>query len=184
MEFLHTPISDLWLVRPHRFIDKRGYFMETYRQESLNPVIGPVTFIQDNESKSVKGVLRGLHMQTGAHAQAKLIRVTQGAVFDVAVDLRRDSPTFGKWFGAEINEENGLMMFIPRGFAHGFVVMSDEAKFNYKVDNYYAPQSELTIKYDDPDIDIQWPNIEQQFITSEKDIVKSISFKEFLNQLF
>lgn len=179
MEFLTTPIKDLIVMKPKRFEDSRGYFMETYRKDLLTPYVGDVAFVQDNESRSVRGVLRGLHLQTGEHAQAKLIRVTTGTVFDVAVDLRANSKTFGQWYGIELSEDNALMMFVPRGFAHGFIVLSDIAKFNYKVDNYYAPQSEITIAYNDPELNIAWPDAGINNILSRRDSEHAISFDDF-----
>lgn len=179
MDFLETPISGLILARPKVFSDNRGYFMETFRKDLFTPVIGDVDFVQDNESESTVGVLRGLHLQKGEYSQAKLVRVVEGSVFDVAVDLREGSATYGRWFGTELSHENKLMMFIPRGFAHGFLVLSPKARFVYKVDNFYAPQSELTIAYNDPDINIKWPEIENDYILSERDVSKSISLKEY-----
>ena len=179
MEFQNTPLSGLLIAKPKRFIDARGYFMETYNQEEFKPHIGDVTFIQDNESESTKGVIRGLHLQTGKDSQAKLVRVVEGAVFDVVVDLRPNSETFGRWFGLELSHENGLNLFIPRGFAHGFMVISSHARFVYKVDNYYAPQSEVTVAFDDPELSIEWPRLDSQRILSVKDIEKAISLKKF-----
>ncbi len=180
MEFIKTPIEGLTLIKPKRFEDRRGYFMEVYNRDVFDPVIGPVDFIQDNESESTRGVLRGLHLQAGEASQAKLVRVVEGSVFDVAVDLRKDSPTFGHWHGVELSHENGLMMFIPRGFAHGFAVLSSRARFVYKVDNRYAPEAEVTVAYDDPQIGVRWPEIEGGFILSDKDIDRAISLGEFL----
>lgn len=182
MEFRYTPIAGLVVACPRRFIDKRGYFMETYNKSVFDPIIGSVDFVQDNESESNFGVLRGLHLQTGDNAQAKLIRVSLGRVYDVAVDLRSDSETFGQWFGIELSDENGWMLYIPRGFAHGFVVLSETAKFSYKVDNYYNPASEETIAYDDSDIAVKWPDVTQHFVLSDKDLHKSISLKAFIKK--
>ena len=153
------------------FKDNRGYFMETFRQSDFDAGIGRhVEFIQDNESKSSRGVLRGLHYQKGEASQAKLVRVIKGRVVDVAVDIRRSSKTFGRYVMVELSEENKTQFFIPRGFAHGFLVLSDEAIFTYKVDNAYAPQQEASIRYDDPDIAIEWPMDMAEVITSEKDM--------------
>lgn len=179
MKFEATPISGLFVVHPERFADSRGYFMETFRRSVFEEKLGPVDFIQDNESESVRGVLRGLHLQTGNDAQAKLVRVAEGAVFDVAVDLRPDSPTFGRWFGTELSHENGRMLFIPAGFAHGFLVLSERARFIYKVDRYYAPQSEVTVRFDDPEIGIAWPRAEGGNILSERDKNHAITFAEY-----
>ena len=145
--------------------------METFRQSDFDAGIGRhVEFIQDNESKSSRGVLRGLHYQKGEASQAKLVRVIKGRVVDVAVDIRRSSKTFGRYVMVELSEENKTQFFIPRGFAHGFLVLSDEAIFTYKVDNAYAPQQEASIRYDDPDIAIEWPMDMAEVITSEKDM--------------
>ena len=140
MNYIQTEIDGVWLIEPRVFSDERGYFMEAYKKEEFEANIGPVNFIQDNESKSSFGVLRGLHYQKGEHSQAKLVRVLKGEVLDVAVDLRKSSPTFGKHVCVLLSEENKRQFFIPRGFAHGFAVLSEEAVFTYKVDNKYAPQ--------------------------------------------
>lgn len=152
--------------------------METWRKEDFDKAIGyPVNFIQDNQSKSVRGVLRGLHYQKGGAAQAKLVRVLQGCVVDVAVDLRQDSPTFGKHVMVELSEENQRQLFIPRGFAHGFQVLSETAVFTYKVDNRYAPEAECSIAYNDSELQIAWPIMaESEFILSEKDLKHAVSF--------
>ena len=179
MEFQTTPIPGLIVVKPRRFGDKRGYFMETYNRDLFAPAIGEIDFMQDNESFSTRGVLRGLHLQKGEFAQAKLVRVVEGEVFDVVVDVRPGSKTYGKWFSIELSQENGLMLFIPRGFAHGFLVLSATARFVYKVDNRYAPESEVTISYDDPELGIQWPSMAEGFILSERDVKDAISFGLF-----
>lgn len=165
------------MIEPKVFNDARGYFMEAWKQAEFNEHVGKVDFIQDNESKSSFGVLRGLHFQKGAAAQAKLVRVIKGKVLDVAVDIRKSSPTFGKHVMVELSEENKRQFFIPRGFAHGFLVLSEEAIFTYKVDNPYAPQSEAGIRWNDPDLAIQWPIDPQKVQTSEKDL-KQPSFKD------
>lgn len=165
------------MIEPKVFNDARGYFMEAWKQAEFNEHVGKVDFIQDNESKSSFGVLRGLHFQKGAAAQAKLVRVIKGKVLDVAVDIRKSSPTFGKHVMVELSEENKRQFFIPRGFAHGFLVLSEEAIFTYKVDNPYAPQFEAGIRWDDPDLAIQWPIDPQKVQTSEKDL-KQPSFKD------
>lgn len=148
--------------------------MEAWKQEEFNRHIGRVDFIQDNESKSTFGVLRGLHYQKGELSQAKLVRVIKGRVVDVAVDLRKSSATFGKHVMVELSEDNKRQFFIPRGFAHGFLVLSDEAIFTYKVDNPYAPQAEAGIRWDDPDLGIAWPIDASQVVTSEKDLRQSL----------
>lgn len=176
MNYIQTEIDGVWVIEPKVFNDDRGYFMEAFKKEEFEKHIEDVDFIQDNESKSSFGVLRGLHYQKGEHSQAKLVRVIKGKVLDVAVDLRQSSPTYGKYVSVELSEDNKRQFFIPRGFAHGFLVMSDEAIFTYKVDNSYAPQSEASIIYNDKDININWPITEEQIIMSEKDR-QAVSFK-------
>ena len=171
MDYKKTEIEGVYIIQPKVFKDNRGYFMETFRQSDFDAGIGRhVEFIQDNESKSSRGVLRGLHYQKGEASQAKLVRVIKGRVVDVAVDIRRSSKTFGRYVMVELSEENKTQFFIPRGFAHGFLVLSDEAIFTYKVNNAYAPQQEASIRYDDPDIAIEWPMDMAEVITSEKDM--------------
>lgn len=169
MNYIQTEIDGVWLIEPKVLSDSRGYFMEAFKKDEFEKYIGKVDFIQDNESKSSFGVLRGLHYQKGEYSQAKLVRVIKGEVLDVAVDLRRSSPTFGKHVSVVLNEENKRQFFIPRGFAHGFLVLSKEAIFTYKVDNAYAPQSEASILYCDESLAIDWPIADFQVIMSEKD---------------
>ena len=170
MEFKKTDIEGVYVIEPRVFNDSRGYFFEAWKKEEFEQNIGPVSFIQDNESKSSYGVLRGLHYQKGSLSQAKLVRVIKGRVLDVAVDIRKSSPTFGKYVAVELSEDNKRQFFIPRGFAHGFLVLSDEAIFTYKVDNVYAPQAEAGIRWNDPDVGIQWPIDLSLVKTSEKDL--------------
>lgn len=170
MEFKELEIKGVWLIEPKRFGDARGYFCETFKLSEFESHIGKVEFVQDNESLSTRGVLRGLHFQRGEWSQAKLVRVSQGRVLDVAVDLRGGSPTYGQHVAVELSRDNGRQMFIPRGFAHGFVVLSDEAQFQYKVDNVYAPQSEATLRFDDPALGIDWPIAKEEMKLSEKDL--------------
>lgn len=170
MNYLQTEIDGVWLIEPKVFPDKRGYFMEAYKQKEFETNVGKVDFIQDNESKSSYGVLRGLHYQRGEYSQAKLVRVILGEVLDVAVDLRRSSPTFGKHVSVMLTGDNKRQFFIPRGFAHGFLVLSEEAIFTYKVDNVYAPQSEASIMYNDAALGIDWPIADFQLNLSEKDL--------------
>lgn len=170
MNYIKTEIEGVWILEPKVFEDKRGYFMETYRKEDFEANIGLVEFVQDNESKSSFGVLRGLHYQKGEYSQAKLVRVLKGKVLDVAVDIRKSSPTFGKYVMVELSDENKRQFYIPRGFAHGFLVLSEEAIFTYKVDNKYAPQCEASIRFDDATIGIEWPIEPSQMLLSEKDI--------------
>ncbi|RGN45004.1 MULTISPECIES: dTDP-4-dehydrorhamnose 3,5-epimerase [unclassified Bacteroides] len=169
MTYIQTEIDGVWIIEPKVFNDARGYFMEAFKKEEFEANIGKVNFIQDNESKSSYGVLRGLHYQKGEFCQAKLVRVIKGEVLDVAVDLRESSPTFGKYVSVLLNEENKRQFFIPRGFAHGFLVLSEEAIFTYKVDNAYAPQAEASVLYNDKDLSIDWPINENQIIMSDKD---------------
>ncbi|MBQ0115181.1 MAG: dTDP-4-dehydrorhamnose 3,5-epimerase [Bacteroidales bacterium] len=169
MNFIEQEIKGVWVIEPIRHGDARGYFSEVFRLDLFREHIGDVNFIQDNESFSGYGVLRGLHFQKGEWSQAKLVRVSQGAVLDVAVDLRGDSPTFGKHVAVELSAENGRQLFIPRGFAHGFVVLSDHAQFQYKVDNVYAPHSEATLLSTDPALGIDWRLDHTKLQFSEKD---------------
>ena len=170
MNYIQTEIEGVFIIEPKVFKDSRGYFMEAWKQEEFNEHVGKTNFIQDNESKSSFGVLRGLHYQKGSLSQAKLVRVIKGRVLDVAVDIRKSSPTFGKHVKIELSEDNKRQLFIPRGFAHGFLVLSDEAIFTYKVDNPYAPQAEAGIRWDDPALAIEWPIDFSQVLTSEKDL--------------
>lgn len=170
MEFIHQVIPDILVVEPKVHVDGRGYFVETYRQDELEHALGyKVNFVQDNESKSSKGVLRGLHFQLAPHAQSKLVGVTEGAVLDVAVDLRRGSPSFAQHVAVELSDNNKKKMFIPRGFAHGFVVLTDTATFVYKVDNYYSPEHDRGLAFDDVDLNIDWQLTKQQLLLSDKD---------------
>lgn len=156
MIYKKMEIPGVWLIEPNVFEDARGYFMEAYKQAEFEATIGTVRFIQDNESCSTRGVLRGLHYQLAPYSQAKLVRVIRGNVLDVAVDLRAGSPTFGRYVAVELSGENKRQLFIPRGFAHGFHVLSDQAVFTYKVDNVYTPTHERSIRFDDPAIGIDW----------------------------
>lgn len=170
MKYIETAIKGVFIIEPRVFNDSRGYFMEAWKKADFEEHIGKVDFIQDNESQSSYGVLRGLHYQKGEYAQAKLVRVIKGKVLDVAVDIRRSSPTFGQHVMVELSEENKRQFFIPRGFAHGFLVLSDEAIFTYKVDNVYAPQYEAGIRWNDPELNLLWPIDQQDVVTSEKDL--------------
>ena len=170
MEYIKTEIEGVWIIQPKVFNDARGYFFEAWKKEEFEEHVGKVSFVQDNESKSSYGVLRGLHYQKGEFSQAKLVRVIKGCVLDVAVDIRKDSPTFGKHVMVELSEDNKRQFFIPRGLAHGSLVMSDEAIFTYKLDNIYAPQAEASIRFDDPDIAIKWPIDSKDVLTSAKDM--------------
>ena len=170
MAVIKTDIDGVFIIEPKIFGDERGYFYESYNKERFCQETGmDIDFVQDNKSKSSYGVLRGLHFQKPPHAQSKLVRVVKGAVLDVAVDIRRGSPTFGKYVAVELTEENHRQFFIPRGFAHGFAVLSDEAIFQYKCDNLYAPQSEGAIIWNDPDLAIDWKIPAEEIILSEKD---------------
>lgn len=156
MNFIETKIPGVFIIEPQVFGDSRGYFCETFRQDEFDRHIAPTNFIQDNESMSSYGVLRGLHFQRGEFAQAKLVRVVRGAVLDVAVDIRKDSPCFGRHVAVELNAHNKRQLFIPRGFAHGFLVLENETVFSYKVDNVYSPENEAGIIFNDPNIGIDW----------------------------
>jgi dTDP-4-dehydrorhamnose 3,5-epimerase len=169
MKIIDTKIPDVKIIEPTVFGDERGFFMETWNQKRFEELVTgkPTQFVQDNHSKSKKGILRGLHYQT-ENTQGKLVRVVSGEVFDVAVDIRKDSPTFGQWVGEYLSAENKRQLWIPEGFAHGFYVTSDEAEFVYKCTNYYDPKSELSICWDDLELAIDWP-IEVDVVLSEKD---------------
>lgn len=169
MEFHETPIKGVYLIKPKIFTDFRGYFFESYNRAEFVKNGIKNNFIQDNQSKSTYGVIRGLHCQLGRYSQAKLVRILQGRVLDVAVDIRRGSPTFGKYVAYELSDENQFQLFIPRHFLHGFSVLSDTAIFAYKVDNLYNPGSEFGIRYDDPEIGIDWRIPADKVLTSEKD---------------
>ena len=169
MKIIETAIEDVVIIEPRLFKDERGYFFESFSQREFEEKIRKISFVQDNESKSSYGVLRGLHFQKPPYAQSKLVRVIKGAVLDVAVDIRKGSPTFGKHVTVELTEENHLQLFIPRGFAHGFSVLSQEVIFQYKCDNFYAPQSEGALAWDDSDLNINWRIPTNQIILSEKD---------------
>lgn len=177
MDYKQTEIKGVYIIEPHVFNDARGYFFEAWKNEEFQRYVGKINFIQDNESKSSYGVLRGLHYQKGEYSQAKLVRVIKGKVLDVAVDIRKSSPTFGKYVMVELSDENKRQFFIPRGFAHGFLVLSEEAIFTYKVDNVYAPQYEASIRWNDEDIHIEWPIETKDVLTSEKDL-KASSLKD------
>lgn len=171
MNYLSTPIQGVYIIEPKRFGDARGYFMETFKLGEFHQNVDPdVNFVQCNESMSTRGVLRGLHFQKGEFSQAKLVRVSQGTVIDVAVDIRKGSPTFGQHVAVELSAENARMLFIPRHFAHGFIVTSETAQFQYMVDNIYAPQSEATLRFDDPALGIDWPLPASELNLSEKDL--------------
>ena len=169
MNVIETAIPGVVIIEPRVFEDARGYFFESFNQREFEEKVGPICFVQDNESKSSYGVVRGLHFQKGEHAQSKLVRVVKGAVLDVAVDIRKGSPTFGQWVSVELTEDNHRQFFIPRGFAHGFSVLSEIAVFQYKCDNFYAPQSEGAIAWDDPDLNIDWRIPADKIILSAKD---------------
>ncbi len=171
MEIIKPEIEGLLILRPKIFTDSRGYFFESYSKKNFDEAVGyPVEFVQDNQSKSSYGVVRGLHFQRPPFAQSKLVRCIKGKVLDVAVDLRRDSPTFGKHVAVELSEENNVQFFIPRGFAHGFSVLSEEAVFQYKCDNYYAPQADGGISLNDESLGIDWRIVPEDRILSEKDM--------------
>ena len=170
MKYIQTEIAGLWTIEPKVLSDSRGYFMESFKQEVFNQNVGKVDFIQENESGSSRGVLRGLHYQLAPYSQAKLVRVIEGTVLDVAVDLRKGSPTFGKYMAVELSGQNKRQFYIPQGFAHGFHVLSERAVFTYKVDNPYMPSHERSLRFDDPQIGIDWQITDpENVILSEKD---------------
>ena len=169
MKFIDTEIEGLVILEPQVFGDDRGYFFESFSLKRFEEKVSKTVFVQDNESKSKYGVLRGLHYQLPPYTQAKLVRVVKGRVLDVAVDIRKGSPTFGKHVAVELSEENKLQFFLPKGFAHGFAVLSEEAIFQYKCDEYYAPDHEGAIRYDDPELGIDWKLPVEDIILSEKD---------------
>ncbi|QCR20987.1 dTDP-4-dehydrorhamnose 3,5-epimerase [Pontibacter sp. SGAir0037] len=184
MEVVHTHLEGCFVIKPAVFDDPRGYFFESFNEERFNKAADlAIHFVQDNQSFSSYGVLRGLHFQKGEHAQAKLVRVLQGEVLDVAVDIRKGSPTFGKHFSVVLSAENKLQLFIPRGFAHGFVVLSDVAEFFYKCDNYYNKASEGGLLYNDADLNINWHLPLADILVSDKDKINS-SFSELENSLY
>ena len=177
MQFTPTTIPEIVIIEPKIHGDNRGYFVETYRQDKLEEFVGyKINFCQDNESKSSKGVLRGLHYQLPPFAQTKLVRVIQGSVLDVAVDIRKNSPTFGQHVAVELSNKNKKQLLVPRGFAHGFVVLEDDTIFAYKVDNYYSPENDRGIAYDDSDLNIDWLLPKESLNLSLKD-TKQPSFK-------
>ena len=169
MKFTKTSIEGIVIIDPTVFGDNRGYFLESYNEKEFKEVIGKVSFVQDNESKSSKGVLRGLHFQKSPFAQAKLVRCIEGKVLDVVVDIRKNSKTYGQYFTTELSGENKKQVFIPRGFAHGFLVLSESAIFAYKVDNTYAPEHDAGIRWNDPTVNIPWGISESEVLVSKKD---------------
>ena len=169
MNVIETDIPGVVVIEPRIFKDERGYFFEAFNEREFAENVRPVPFVQDNESRSVKGVVRGLHFQKPPYAQSKLVRVVKGEVLDVAVDIRKGSPTFGKYVAVKLSADNHLQVFIPRGFAHGFCVLSDEAVFQYKCDNYYAPQSEAAVAWDDTEVAVDWQLPLESIILSDKD---------------
>ena len=182
MKFIKTAIPDVYIIEPSIFGDNRGYFLESFNQLEFEKNIDEITFIQDNESKSSKGVLRGLHFQIPPYNQAKLVRCIEGIVMDVAVDIRKGSPTYGKHVAIELSGENKRQLFVPRGFAHGFSVLSESAVFAYKVDNIYAPEYGSGIRYDDKDLNIDWGLTDEEVQLSEKDL--NLSFFKDLDSPF
>ena len=170
MKFIKTEIPDVYIIEPSVFGDNRGYFLESFNQEKFEENVFPIKFVQDNESKSSRGVLRGLHFQKPPFAQAKLVRCIEGCVIDVAVDIRKGSPTYGKHVSVELSGENKRQLFVPRGFAHGFSVLSETAVFAYKVDNIYAPAFDSGIRYDDKELNVDWGLKEEEVQLSAKDI--------------
>lgn len=182
MKFINTEIPEVIIIEPKIIGDNRGYFFESFNQIEFEKNIGKINFIQDNESKSGRGVLRGLHFQNPPYTQAKLVRCIEGEILDVAVDIRKGSPTFGKHIVVKLSGENKKQLFVPRGFAHGFIVQSETATIAYKVDNVYSPESDSGIIWNDPNLDIDWQFLNKEVILSEKD--KNLSKLEDLNNPF
>ena len=175
MRITPQTIPDVFVIEPEVHGDHRGYFVETFRQDKFEATVGyKVNFVQDNESKSSKGVLRGLHFQLAPHAQSKLVRVIEGSVLDVAVDIRKGSPTFGQHVAVELSGDNKKQMFVPRGFAHGYIVLSDTATFAYKVDNYYSPECDRGLAFDDKELNIDWLLPTESILLSDKDTKQPI----------
>lgn len=179
MEKEETKLKDCFLLKPRIFKDERGFFLQTYQKDQYKELGIPYEFVQDNQSFSHKGVIRGLHMQRGSFSQGKLVSVPFGKVLDVAVDLRKNSSTFGEWVGFELSHENGFQLYIPRGFAHGFISLSEGTILNYKCDNYYDKDSECSLDLFDKELSINWGISQEEAIISQKDLQGSISFKEF-----
>ena len=177
MEVIKTNIEGVVIIEPRLFKDDRGYFFESFSQREFDEKVRPIKFVQDNESMSSYGVMRGLHFQTMPYSQSKLVRCVKGTVLDVAVDIRKGSPTYGQHVAVELTGENHRQFFIPRGFAHGFAVLSETAQFCYKVDNVYAPHEEVTLFYNDPHVAVQWPIKAEEMLLSEKD-KKGLGFEE------
>lgn len=185
MKYIQTEIAGLWIIEPKVLSDSRGYFMESFKQEVFNQNVGKVDFIQENESGSSRGVLRGLHYQLAPYSQAKLVRVIEGTVLDVAVDLRKGSPTFGKYMAVELSGQNKRQFYIPQGFAHGFHVLSERAVFTYKVDNPYMPSHERSLRFDDPQIGIDWQITDpENVILSEKDKTAPLLAEADINYIY
>lgn len=179
MKIIDTEIPDVKIIEPRVFGDERGYFYESFNQEIFNKAVGrKVEFVQDNHSMSKKGVLRGLHYQLNPHAQGKLVRCVEGEVFDVAVDIRKSSVTFGQWVGIHLSAENHRQLWIPEGFAHGFVTLSERVQFVYKTTNYYAPQSERSIIWNDSEIGIEWPELESYTLSGKDEVGLTLSNAE------
>lgn len=171
MPFTPTPLEGLLVFEPRVFNDPRGYFFESYNAHTFKEESGlDVVFVQDNQARSTRGVLRGLHFQTGDAAQAKLVRVLSGEVYDVAVDLRPQSATYGQWYGLVLSADNKRQLFVPRGFAHGYLVLSETAEFFYKCDNYYQPQAESGLRFDDPALGIEWPMPTEELLVADRDL--------------
>ncbi len=184
MNVIETGIPGLLIIEPRVFNDSRGYFFETYREDKYKELSIPASFVQDNESKSVRGVVRGLHYQLAPYSQSKLVRVISGKVFDVAVDLRKGSPSFGKWFGIMLDDIDKKQLFIPGGFGHGFSVVSETAIFSYKCDNFYNKDFERSVNINDPDLAIDWQLERSEFIVSDKDMCAPLMTKAEMNFIY
>ncbi|MEL7160895.1 MAG: dTDP-4-dehydrorhamnose 3,5-epimerase [Bacteroidota bacterium] len=181
MPFLPTPLTGAQIFEPRVFGDERGYFFESYNERTFRQAGITARFVQDNQARSARGVLRGLHFQREDYAQAKLVRVTEGEVYDVIVDLRPDSPTLYEWYGLYLSAENQRQLYVPRGFAHGYLVTTEMATFVYKCDNFYTPEAEGGLRYDDPSLGIEWPLMDDGYILAERDQKFSLLTKESLS---
>jgi dTDP-4-dehydrorhamnose 3,5-epimerase len=185
MKIKQTEIADVLVIEPKVFGDERGFFFESFNQKRFDDAVGKkIQFIQDNHSKSIRGVLRGLHYQKAPYAQGKLVRVISGQVFDVAVDIRVSSPTFGQWVGEYLSAENKKQLWIPEGFAHGFLTLSDSAEFLYKTTDYYHPEAEASILWNDPELAIQWPEVDNVFLSGKDELATTFLQQKSKNNLF
>lgn len=183
MQFIETGFKDLWLLEPDIFQDERGYFFEAFNARDFKNATGfEAGFVQQNQSKSMRGVLRGMHLQIGEAAQAKLVHILKGKVLDVVVDLRKDEPTFGDYYAIELSGENQRQLYVPRGMAHGFLVLEEETLFSYSCDNYYNPKAELTLRYDDPNVSIDWPQMADLNLSAKDQ--QGLDFEQVIDKMY